>query len=46
MHNRVGLGTFLLAGVFNKISKEKAKDLEISVSDNEPVYYEQDQDLV
>ena len=27
MHNRVGLGTFLLAGVFNKISKEKAKDL-------------------
>ncbi len=27
MHNRVGLGTFPLAGVFNKISKERAKEL-------------------
>ncbi|OGK24181.1 hypothetical protein A3A46_00530 [Candidatus Roizmanbacteria bacterium RIFCSPLOWO2_01_FULL_37_13] len=27
MHNRVGLGTFPLAGVFNKITKEKAKEL-------------------
>jgi len=27
MHNRVGLGTFPLAGVFNKITKEKAKEI-------------------
>lgn len=38
MHNRVGLGTFPLAGVFNKITKENAKELVKIFLDTEGYY--------
>lgn len=37
-HNRVGLGTFPLAGVFSKISKEEAKDIVRAFLDNGGYY--------